>query len=287
MRKLVTVAALSVSAASDLSVSWEDCGDASYHAHTSSLSPTRLTLGETTTVTAQGSGDESVQSGTFHVKMTAGGLTLVNTDGDICSAKKINLPFGTGHIAFKGLECPVNAGDLALAMDVYLSSLIPSYLQTAQIQITAQTGSDKLICLNLNTKPEAKQSAVGDVNNLGSSGACSADDKQKINSQPAGSADGSFPKTTSDCGKGALSIWSGINKDTFNQCLQGRYQISESCSTCYYNAAEYGFHNCKSACLFSWCSSSCLNCAKGYDTVGCAGFDGPEPTACDSSSVNV
>merc|ERR1739845_212540 len=141
--------------------------------------------------------------------------------GDICKGETMQLPFNMGSIEWKGLDCPVKKGAVAIDMTMNLASSLPSSLSATTTKVTA-TGSngDDLLCLTVNTKGHSDAVA------LGSSGACSADDKQKINSQPAGTADGSFPKTTSDCGKGALSIWSGINKSKFNQCLQGKYQIS-------------------------------------------------------------
>eukprot|EP00929_Paragymnodinium_shiwhaense_P063448 TRINITY_DN3168_c0_g1_i2.p1 TRINITY_DN3168_c0_g1~~TRINITY_DN3168_c0_g1_i2.p1 ORF type:complete len:280 (+),score=54.61 TRINITY_DN3168_c0_g1_i2:74-913(+) len=115
--------------------------------------------------------------------------------------------------------------------------------------------------------------------------ACSAADQSAINALPAGDNDGSFPKTTSDCAHAALSIFSGIDEHKFNDCLMGKVKVSTGCSTCYAHAATYGFQNCKLACLKSWCSKSCLNCAKGYDARGCAGFDGPQPTPCDAEDA--
>jgi len=113
-------------------------------------------------------------------------------------------------------------------------------------------------------------------------GACTADDQSAINAKPAGSADGSFSKITSDCGHSALSIFSGIDETKFNTCLTGAVKVSTGCSDCYWQAAEYGYKNCKLACLSSWCSSSCLDCASKFaPTVAtCAGFTGPQPTAC-------
>eukprot|EP00966_Prymnesium_polylepis_P319855 7376281-Prymnesium_polylepis.1 len=115
----------------------------------------------------------------------------------------------------------------------------------------------------------------------GAAGACSADDQAAINAKPGGSADGSFPKITSVCSKSALSIFSGIDETKFNTCLVGAIPgVSQGCSDCFWQAAEYGFKNCKSACLLSWCSQGCLSCAAKFDTNGCAGFAAPQPAAC-------
>ena len=112
------------------------------------------------------------------------------------------------------------------------------------------------------------------------SGACSAADQSAIAAKGGGTAAGSFPKITSDCGRQALSIFSGISEAKFNQCLEGEVAVSQGCSDCYYQAAQYGYENCKLACLRSWCSASCLQCAAKFDADGCAGFAAPAPTAC-------
>eukprot|EP00966_Prymnesium_polylepis_P224878 5201289-Prymnesium_polylepis.1 len=112
-------------------------------------------------------------------------------------------------------------------------------------------------------------------------GACSADDQTAISAKGGGTTAGSFPYITSDCSKQALSIFSGIDETKFNTCLTGAVSgVSSGCSDCFYKAADYGYKNCKSACLFSWCSEGCLDCAKGFDTTGCAGFTAPAPTPC-------
>merc|ERR1711988_793939 len=80
-------------------------------------------------------------------------------------------------------------------------------------------------------------------------GACSADDQTAL-------AD---PKNVGEkqdkCGKSALGL-------------------SASCSECYYTVADYGFKNCKAACLLGWCKSGCLSCTQPAqdDLSGCTGF---------------
>jgi len=116
-------------------------------------------------------------------------------------------------------------------------------------------------------------------------GACSADDQVAINAKGGGDVEGHFPKITSDCGHKALNIFKGIDEDKFNTCLTGEVSISKGCSDCYWQAAEYGYKHCKTACITSWCSKSCLECAKGFDADGCAGFSGPAPEPCSSEEA--
>merc|ERR1712150_293245 len=118
-------------------------------------------------------------------------------------------------------------------------------------------------------------------------GACSAADQTAINAKGGGDEDGHFPKIADDCGRKALSIFKGIDENKFNDCLTGQVTVSRGCSDCYWQAAEYGYKHCKAACLLSWCSQKCLDCAKGFDAQGCAGFLGPAPTPCESANITV
>merc|ERR1712199_97574 len=67
---------------------------------------------------------------------------------------------------------------------------------------------------------------------------------------------------------------SGIDHDKFTSCAQSELSISAGCSECYYAVADYGFKNCKAACLLGWCKSGCLSCTQPAqdDLAGCAGF---------------
>merc|ERR1712100_794461 len=98
-------------------------------------------------------------------------------------------------------------------------------------------------------------------------GACTADDQGKL-------ADAQTVGEKQDaCGKKALGL-SGIDHDKFTSCVQSDLGISASCSECYYATADYGFKNCKAACLLGWCKSGCLDCTKPAqdDLATCAGF---------------
>merc|ERR1711953_1157965 len=75
------------------------------------------------------------------------------------------------------------------------------------------------------------------------------------------------------CGKKALGL-TGIDHDKFTSCVQSDLGISAGCSECYYTVAQYGFKNCKAACLLGWCKSGCLTCTQpAQDALsGCTGF---------------
>merc|ERR1711988_1106512 len=88
---------------------------------------------------------------------------------------------------------------------------------------------------------------------VANAGSCSADDQANLaDSQTVG-------EKQDKCGKSALGL-SGINHDKFVSCVQSELSISSSCSECYYTVADYGFKNCKAACLLGWCKSGCLSC---------------------------
>merc|ERR1712100_530631 len=80
-----------------------------------------------------------------------------------------------------------------------------------------------------------------------------ADDQAAIQSMD----DNAFGDQSNTCGTNALSL-TGINHDKFNSCLTGAIGISAACSECYAVTADYGFKNCKAACLLGWCKQGCL-----------------------------
>merc|ERR1712019_304025 len=90
------------------------------------------------------------------------------------------------------------------------------------------------------------------------------------------------------CGKQALGL-SGIDHDKFTSCAMSSLSMGSSCAECYYATAQYGFKNCKIACLAGWCKSGCLSCtAPAQDTLGtCAGFTPAAADPCDTEDVSV
>jgi hypothetical protein len=125
---------------------------------------------------------------------------------------------------------------------------------------------------------------------IGASAAkCSDDDKNKISAMPGGDSAGSFPSLCAQAGKDSYSIFSGFNEDTFAQEVSQKIGVSKDCASCYGDAAKYGADNCKSACIFSWCSQGCLDCSASQKATvdACAGFTSPQPTVCGSGNAKV
>merc|ERR1719488_328800 len=85
------------------------------------------------------------------------------------------------------------------------------------------------------------------------------------------------------CGKQALTL-SGIDHDKFTSCAMSSLSISASCAECYFATAQYGFANCKAACLLGWCKSGCLSCTAPaqVDLGTCSGFSPATASPCDA-----
>merc|ERR1711907_207977 len=103
----------------NLNLKWTDCGDSSYHAKVTGVSPTALSLGSKTTVTGLGNVDEQVTGGAFTITANFG--ITERYSGDVCSSKVIKLPLGVGTITWEGLKCPVATGAVGVKVDVQLS----------------------------------------------------------------------------------------------------------------------------------------------------------------------
>jgi len=136
-----------------LDLNWKDCGDSTYHAKITSLSPSQLTLGQNTHITGSGKLDKAESGGSGAIKVKAGPISQ-NYDLDLCSGKTINLPLGLGSVVWAGLTCPVAPGTVSVGVDIKLSSAIPAGFAKATVDITgASTTGDKLLCMEIVTSP--------------------------------------------------------------------------------------------------------------------------------------
>eukprot|EP00443_Scrippsiella_acuminata_P032682 CAMPEP_0115219680 /NCGR_PEP_ID=MMETSP0270-20121206/27049_1 /TAXON_ID=71861 /ORGANISM="Scrippsiella trochoidea, Strain CCMP3099" /LENGTH=179 /DNA_ID=CAMNT_0002633697 /DNA_START=52 /DNA_END=588 /DNA_ORIENTATION=- len=118
-------------------------------------------------------------------------------------------------------------------------------------------------------------------------GKCSTADVASMEKAGPGHSSGAFPKLAADCGSTSWSLVRGFNQEKFGQCLAGSADISSDCASCFAGNGQYGFDNCKVACMVSWCSSACLECTAGYQErlVACAGSEPPAATSCDRPSI--
>ena len=152
LRALTSAAVVGV-AAGTINLSISDCGDSSTHGHVSDLSPSSVPQGTSTLVSGSGHLDTTVSDGSFDVTVKALGVTLQTCSGDLCGASTCALPGGTGSIDFRGVSCPLAAGDVSLGFDVTISTLVPSSLATLEIDISSEGSAGKLLCAKINTSP--------------------------------------------------------------------------------------------------------------------------------------
>merc|ERR1711865_1130004 len=113
-------------------------------------------------------------------------------------------------------------------------------------------------------------------------GACSASEQIALADSDAVGA------KQSDCAKNALGF-RGINHDKFASCVKDGLSIGDSCTECYYTTAQYGFKNCKAACLLGWCKQGCLDCSTASAPKSaldsCTGFTSGSADPCMDVSV--
>merc|ERR1712048_1280071 len=117
----------------------KDCGDASTHGKVEGLSPTDLTFGQKTTITATGTVDETVSGGDFTVAVNSHGVKETLT-GKVCESKVFDLKVlgkKVGEVDWAGVKCPQAAGPVSLPLTIQLPSLIPASLASGTLAITA------------------------------------------------------------------------------------------------------------------------------------------------------
>jgi len=163
--KFASVALIvSTAAATDLKLTWSDCGAGATHAKIASFTPDSITLGTKTTLTGIGALDESVTGATFDLKMTGAIGTLVQCSGDASASKTCSLPLGTGSLTFDAMTFPLAAGKVPVKVDLSLSSTVPASLQTTTTTCSATaTGGDALFCIAIKSAPGAQAIASDPV----------------------------------------------------------------------------------------------------------------------------
>merc|ERR1711977_739196 len=144
-----------------LKLGWKDCGDSSYHAKVTSLTPSTLTIGAKTHVVGQGNVDESVTGGSFSITSKAILGPAEHFSGNICQPKTFNLPMGLATITWDGLKCPVAKGQAAVGVDVKLAASIPAKLARTTIDLKGtSTSGHNLICMEMPTAPKQAETVA-------------------------------------------------------------------------------------------------------------------------------
>ena len=154
MKTFTAGALVAAASATDLSLTWSDCGDASTKTKISAFKPSSLTLGQKTTMTGTGALSEDVPGATFDLEMTGAIGKLVSRQGDASAAKTCSLPLGTGSLTFDAMTFPLKAGSTDVNVDISLSSAVPASLQTTTTRCTAAASNgDKLFCIEIKSAP--------------------------------------------------------------------------------------------------------------------------------------
>merc|ERR1712072_1450403 len=145
----------------ELKLGWKDCGDSSYHAKVTSLTPSTLTIGANTHVVGQGNVDEEVTAGSFTISSKAIIGPAEHFSGNVCQPKTFNLPMGLATITWDGLKCPVAKGQADVGVNVKLAASIPAKLARTTIDLKAtSTSGHNLICMQMTTAPQQDETVA-------------------------------------------------------------------------------------------------------------------------------
>lgn len=169
--KTIAAAALVIASATatELSLSWKDCGEASTKTKITSFSPSSITLGQKTTMTGKGDLSEEVSGANFDLTMTGTLGQLLHCAGDASVSKTCNLPLGAGSLTFEAMEFPIASGSVPVKVDISLSSALPASLAKTKTitKATAKNGDD-LFCIEIESAKADEDSAQQSCDSLGS-----------------------------------------------------------------------------------------------------------------------
>lgn len=176
----------STAAATDLAVTWSDCGDSSYHVKMTDVQPSVITMGGTTTITGSGTLDEDITDAvTFDLAMET---QFVDCKGVGSTGKKCNFPLALGSIDFLGMQTPFKAGEIPVNVDVLISRTLPASLLETTTLVTGKgkDSGNKIFCINVYTKKSADSKFGKGVLDVSWSDCGDADTKSLVHDlQPA------------------------------------------------------------------------------------------------------
>merc|ERR1712125_240377 len=149
----VGAAIVGAASASELKLTWADCGDSSTHTDITSFTPSTITTGRKATMIGTGNLDEDVSGATFDLEMkTAAGT--VSCKGDASQSKTCNLPLGTGSLTFDAMAFPIKKGSTAISVDLSLAAALPGALAHTDTTVTAKgSNGDDLFCMEIKSAP--------------------------------------------------------------------------------------------------------------------------------------
>merc|ERR1712190_660721 len=152
--KAVFASVMATASATQLSLTWSDCGAGATHAKITGFTPSSLTLGQQTRMTGTGQLDESVSGATFDLQMVGAIGKLLTCDGDASQSKTCSLPLGVGSLTFDAMKFPLAAGSVPVNVDIKLASNLPSSLaRTTTTVKAASSNGDDLFCIEIKSAP--------------------------------------------------------------------------------------------------------------------------------------
>jgi cathepsin B len=151
MMKAVGVGVMAaIAGATDLKLSWKDCGDADTKVKITSFGPAAITLGQKATMSGSGALPEDVSDANFDLEMSNSLTHLLTCKGDAKVSKNCSLPLGVGSLTFDAMPFPIKAGTATVNVDIELCAHLPSALaSTTTIAKATASNGDKLFCIQI------------------------------------------------------------------------------------------------------------------------------------------
>jgi len=96
--------------------------------------------------------------------------------------------------------------------------------------------------------------------NSTSAGACTAEDKKKMDEVGYGNGLTSLGGKIYLCAVGNVNLLLQIKEDPMKGCIEKDIGLSDGCAACFTYSSVQGAKNCRSVCLNGWCSKTCQEC---------------------------
>merc|ERR550514_1151756 len=162
MKLAVVSSVLGVASASELALTWRDCGGA---AKIDNVVPSSVPLGTATKITGSGTSPVAVSGGNFAATVKAGWIPLASCSGPLGPAKTCTLPLGAGSLTLDAIPLPIGPGAASIGLTVDLAASLPAQLASTTTHATAlNKAGQKMVCIDVFLKSGAALSnPVGGV----------------------------------------------------------------------------------------------------------------------------
>merc|ERR1712059_119134 len=117
------------------------------HGKITSFSPATVEVGQHATLTAVTTFDKDLADGTFDMKLTGMGITLMDCNGDASVSKTCNMPLGSGTMTWNAISYPIKAGSFTTTTGLFINSMGVSPTTTIS-NVTTSTG-EKATCVKV------------------------------------------------------------------------------------------------------------------------------------------